>query len=188
MKAKAINRSFSYDGKPIVTFEVKDKTFLDNELLDGREVDLNVKQFRQRRSLDANAYAWVLIGKLTEAITPSGVVKDEMEVYHQMLVRYGVRAEQDGKPIVFSMLYEIDLKKVNFDLYVHSMPIGMGEVNGKLFSHYRALKGSSQYDTKEMSVFIDGIIQDCKELGIETMTPDELLRLKGYEVNHTERA
>lgn len=185
MKARAVNRSVSYDKKPLVTFELRDISFLDSELLDGRDVDLTVKQFRQKRSLDANAYAWVLIGHITEAITPSGAIKDEMEVYHQLLIRYGVREEIDGQAATFSMLYDIDLAKVNHDLYVHSMVIGHGEVKGKMFTHYRLLKGSSKYDTKEMSVFIDGIIQDAKELGIETKTPEELERLKGYEVNRS---
>ena len=56
----------------------------------------------------------------------------------------------------------------------------------KLFNHYRLIKGSSQYDTKEMSLFIDGIVSECKEQGIETMTPSELDQLKqswkGYDI------
>jgi hypothetical protein len=43
------------------------------------------------------------------------------------------------------------------------------------------LRGSSDYDSREMSILIDGTISDCQDVGIETMTPDELLRLKGYE-------
>ena len=47
------------------------------------------------------------------------------------------------------------------------------------------IKGSSEYDTGEMSRFIDGVISECKELGIQTMTPDEIEELKqkwGVEV------
>ena len=41
--------------------------------------------------------------------------------------------------------------------------------------------GSSTYDTAQMSRLIDNVIQDCKAVGIETMTPMELARLEGYE-------
>lgn len=38
--------------------------------------------------------------------------------------------------------------------------------------------GSSTFDTKQMSRLIDNIVQDCKELGIETLTPQQLDALK----------
>lgn len=43
---------------------------------------------------------------------------------------------------------------------------------------YAKLKGTSEYDTKEMSRFIDGIVSEAKELGIETLPPDEVARMK----------
>ena len=39
------------------------------------------------------------------------------------------------------------------------------------------LRGSSDYDTKEMSVLINGLVEECKEQGIETIPPDELRRI-----------
>ena len=57
--------------------------------------------------------------------------------------------------------------------------VGQSYLNGKNFTHYRIFKGSSEYDTKEMSLLIDGIVQEAKNLGIETMTPAEVERLKG---------
>ena len=55
--------------------------------------------------------------------------------------------------------------------------IGSSVLNNKDFTHYRIYKGSSEYDSKEMSIFIDGIVQECKNVGIETLTPDEIARL-----------
>ena len=37
--------------------------------------------------------------------------------------------------------------------------------------------GSSHYDTEEMSIFIDGIVSEAEELGIQTKTPDELANM-----------
>jgi hypothetical protein len=51
-------------------------------------------------------------------------------------------------------------------------------VNDTLFSHYRVYKGSSEYDTREMAVLIDGIISEAKELDIETLPPAEIARMK----------
>ena len=34
--------------------------------------------------------------------------------------------------------------------------------------------GSSVYDTEQMARLIDAIVQDCRDVGIETMTPREL--------------
>ena len=47
-----------------------------------------------------------------------------------------------------------------------------------MFEHFRFWVGSSEYNTQEMSVLIDGIVQEAKQLGIETLTPMELARLK----------
>ena len=55
---------------------------------------------------------------------------------------------------------------------------GRSFLNGKEFTHYKIYKGSSEFDTKEMSIFIDGIVQEATQLGIETRTPSELALLK----------
>ena len=42
----------------------------------------------------------------------------------------------------------------------------------------RAYYGSSTYNTKQMSRLIDSIVQDCKDLGIETLPPEKLAAMK----------
>ena len=54
----------------------------------------------------------------------------------------------------------------------HYAEIGTGYIEGKKFIHYRALKGTSEYTSAEMAVFLDGIISECEELGIKTDSPD----------------
>jgi hypothetical protein len=55
--------------------------------------------------------------------------------------------------------------------------VGESELNGKLFKHLAILIGSSQYDTKQMSILIDGIVSECRELGIETKPEEEIRSL-----------
>lgn len=54
---------------------------------------------------------------------------------------------------------------------------GRGKVNGTEFTHYKVYKGSSEFDTREMSVFIKGVVMDAQELGIDTRTPDEIANM-----------
>ena len=50
------------------------------------------------------------------------------------------------------------------------------------------LAGSSTYDKKEMSELINGLVTECKELGIETLPPEELARMMAeYEENHRKK-
>ncbi len=121
-----------------------------------------VKEHRERRSLDANAYLWVLIGKIADVLRSS---KDE--IYLLMLKRYGQRE-------MVSVRSDVDVS--GFFKYYEER--GKSTLNGKEFTHYFVFKGSSEYDSREMSVLIDGVVSEAKDLEIETLTPMELSRLK----------
>ena len=137
------------------------------------EYTLEIKKKRLKRSLNANNYSWVLTDKLADKL---GISKDEC--HRLMLARYGQTAtDGEGNKVIFSARAEIPetelIKRLGY-----IAPIREGWVGEKRFIHYRALKGSSEFDSKEMSVFIDGIVSECKEQGIETATPDELEEMK----------
>lgn len=132
------------------------------EKLRGLKLNVELKQFRQHRSLNSNNYAWELITKIADVLRSS-----KEEVYLQMLKRY-------GKSQMISVLSEIDVNK--FLKYFEEA--GESTLNGKLFKHYKVYTGSSEMDSKEMSILIDGIVSEAKELGIETMPPNELKSLK----------
>lgn len=123
---------------------------------------IDVKPYRKRRSLNANAYAWKLITEIADVLRAP---KDA--VYLQMLKRY-------GQSELISVLSHIPLG--GFVKYYEEA--GESELNGKLFKHYRVYKGSSEFDTREMSILIDGIVSEAKELNIQTETPDEIERMK----------
>lgn len=183
MLGRIINVGMTMEGNPEVLFQLNDKSILNNEKLrTGELLEVTLKPYRQRRSLNANNYAWALMTRIAEAL---GGQKDELEIYHRMLMRYGVREQADGEAVIISIKAEVDLEKTNEWLYIHSMPIGRGEANGSEFIHYYLLRGSSKYDTAEMSRFLDGIISEAKGLDIDTLTPEELERLNGYEVNYS---
>ena len=127
-----------------------------------KAVDIDIKTHREKRSLSANAYAWALIGKIADVLRAS-----KEEIYLAMLKRY-------GQSSIISVLSDVDIR--GYIKYYED--IGTADLGGKSFTHYKVYKGSSEYNTKEMSIFIDGIVSEAKDMDIETMPPAELERIK----------
>ena len=67
-------------------------------------------------------------------------------------------------------------------LYLYYEAIGTGIVGVKEFTHYKIYKGSSEFDKREMNVFIDGIIQECDNLNIPHLTREDIELLKFVEL------
>jgi len=135
--------------------EIKKWLFLQPE---GKTYE--IKEYRQKRSNNANSYMWELIGKIADAVHST---KDE--VYLIELKRYGV----------YQKLPFLPTEKPFFKYYEYETS---GTLNGKPCDWYTIYKGSSEYDTKEMATLIDGVVNDCHELNIETRTPEEIERIK----------
>ena len=128
-----------------------------------REKVFEIKEHKEKRSLNANAYAWSLIGKIADAMPL--MTKDE--VYLEMLKSY-------GQSEIVSVISSIDV--TGYLKYYEAS--ATTELQGKKFTHYKIFKGSSEYDTKEMAVLIDGIVAEAKHLGIETLPDAEVQRIK----------
>lgn len=121
-----------------------------------------IEEYKQKRSLTQNAYFWVLVNEIANVTKQS---KDEIHL--QMLKEYGQNE-------VFSIRSDIDVSRY----LKYYEEIGKGQVNGKEFTHYRVFKGSSEMDSREMAILIDGVVQEAEQLGIPTLTPAEIARLK----------
>lgn len=139
----------------------------------NKDYEVVIRRKKRRRSLNANNYSWVLTDQLADKLN---ITKDEC--HRLMLTRYGQTAkDKNGNNLIISALATIPQDAL-IETLGYIAPIKSGWVGSKEFIHYRILKGSSEFDTKEMSIFLDGIISECKEQGIETATPDELARMK----------
>lgn len=126
-----------------------------------KEKKYEIKEYKDKRSLNSNAYAWKLITELGNILR-----KSKEEVYLQMLKDY-------GQSEVVSMLSSINPE----GYFKYYEKFGTGVVNGKEFTHYKIFKGSSEYDKREMSILIDGIVQDCRAVGIQTLEDKEIEEL-----------
>ena len=167
MKGRITNIGFGLEGDLIVTLSLPRQYTDDIKKLLDADIDAEVKKWREKRSLSANAYAWVLITKIAQCTRPP---MSKEAVYKEMLKSYG----QVGVISVLTSKAEPVKRELK---YWESA--GTGTVDGKEFEHIRFWVGSSLYDKHEMALFIDGISSEAKDLGIETLTPQELERMKG---------
>lgn len=152
-------------GKACLTLEVNERNDFEalvDEMRDKDKLSIEVKPFRQHRSLNANAYAWLIIGKIADVLRAG---KDE--IYFRLLKRY-------GQSELISVLSHVPIG--NYIKYYEEA--GESKLNGKDFTHYRVYKGSSEFDSREMSIFIDGVVSEAKELGIQTETPNQIAEMK----------
>ena len=124
-----------------------------------------VKEYHEKRSNNANSYYWVLLTQL------AGILRTSNEEAHFNIIKnyskmYLVNLPEDVNPKHIFKYYE-EFKK--------------GTIKGNPVIQYKVYQPSSEMNTKEFSRLLDGLISECKELGIETKTPDQLRELEGYE-------
>ena len=168
MVGRIVECSRSLTGNLRVTFEVDSLDELRG--MEDKEITLEAKISRNKRSLNANAYFHVLVGKIAEKLHIS-----KQRAKNILLGKYGQREILDQGPMIVTIIETVDMLERED---IHCVPVGHGVVKGKNFTHWAVLKPSHEYDTREMAALIDGTIEDAKELEIETMTPAEIERMK----------
>ena len=166
MKLNFDNAKIMQDGQNWLCLQVKNiqqaRAFIDNKK--DMQYLAEIKQYHPKRSLNANAYAWVLITKIANILRA-----DKNDTYVQMLDRYG------QSQVVSVIEQGADLFKRTVKYYVE---VGESALNGKNFVHLRVLTGSSEFDSREMAIFIDGLVSECKMMNIDVMNDSELDLLK----------
>ena len=153
-----------------------------DDLRKNERLVFSVKEYKRKRSLDANAYYWVLVTKLAKVLNLS-----KPHLHNILLRRYGQPEIVDGQ-MVFLVLpdSESGTRKADEAETYHIRPTSQVKtgVDGKMYRTYVMLRGSSTYNTAEMSELIDGLVSECKEQGIETLPAAELERMmQMYEQN-----
>ena len=149
-----------------ITFSINESSAINeiNNIKDCQKLSIKAVKHRERRSLDANAYLWVLLQKMAEALE-----RDKWGLYLDKLGEYGVFTHIIVKPHMVEKVKE-EWRTVK--------ELGEVCVNGTTGIQLQCYFGSSTYNTKEMSVLIDGVVSEAKEMGIETLSPVELERMK----------
>lgn len=136
--------------------------------LHDKDISVEIKPYREKRSLDANGYMWVLVDKIAEKMHLG-----KAEVYRNAIKDIG------GASTV------VCVQDVAVDALCRGwQDRGLGWQTDTIPSKIKGCTnvilyyGSSTYDTRQMTILIDHLVQDAKALGIETLTPAELEALK----------
>ena len=156
------------EGDSIITLVTRADCAEEIDELKDHDLDVTLKRHRKRRSLNANAYAWVLIGKLAEklSVPPEEVYREAIRhiagasdyvcVRESAVETFCAAWRRNG----IGWQTEAETSKINGCVTV------------------RVWYGSSTFDTLQMSMLVDLIVQECKQQGITTETPDEIAKMK----------
>lgn len=150
--------------KPKITvlLDTKNKELIEELKNDGK-LNIELKKYRKKRSNDANAYAWVLLGELQDVLN---VPKEE--IYRDLIRNIGS--------------YEIvPVKNEAVEKFRQAWSKnGLGWVTETMksklegFTNVVTYYGSSTYDTKEMTRLTELLVEECKQFGIETKPQEEI--------------
>lgn len=160
--------------KTMIQFEVAGDILPDCEKLGAKELDIRAYPVSKKKSLDAVRYAWKLIDLIAAAVK-----SDRDTVYHNALRDYGVMYLAPVRPDAVE----------SFDRMWRSSNHGFCEPTGDrpgidadgretTYTYLACYFGCHSYDSKEMSRLIDGLVYEAKQLGIETLPPAEIERMK----------
>lgn len=131
----------------------------------SRETVFEIKEHKEKRTLTQNAYMWSLINEIGNRTNVS-----KEQVYLQMLKDY-------SQVTLITVRAEIDVNK----FFKYFEFVRECKISNVPFKIYKVYEGSSQMDKKEFKVLLNGVIQEAQQLGIPTMTPNEIEKLRYIE-------
>lgn len=128
---------------------------------------LAIKEYRPKRSLDANAKLWALLGEMSSMLH----IPPE-EIYQGYI-------PDVGGNYWICPVKPADIQKMSEDWcrgHIGRMVDDLGPCMSHDLKDYHNLKlyrGSSEYDCATFSRLLDLVMQDCRQLGIETLSERE---------------
>lgn len=154
-------KSIGYDG--LLSIELTEGNPADIEHLIGKDISIDIKLWRDKRSSSANALLWHCIGEITNALRSEKWEGTKWEVYRDLLRKYGK----------YTM---ISVREDALEAFLENDCVcdEVGRKDG--YVHLLYYFGSSQYDSKEFSLLLDGCIDDMKQMGLPAPTSEEMRR------------
>ena len=167
-RARLKDLNFNRFGNSVLSIETQTDLRALFDRLNEKDIEVEIKEAKKKRSKDANAYMWTLLGELSEVLNI-----DKITLYRQYVRNIGGNYQ----------VVCVQNQAVN-DLCRGWEHNGIGWLTDTAESKIEGCTnvllyfGSSTYSTKQMSRLLDLVIEDCKENGIEVLTPDELSLIK----------
>lgn len=137
------------------------------QLKNENKLTIELKKWRQKRSLDANSYCWVLCDKIAKELCKDGTIVTKEDVYKDAILQIG-----SFEPFIVQEKTYMNFKRI-------WEKQGLGFLVQEVSKKDKCIKvncyyGSSTYNTKEMSLLIECIVELAKTLNIETKPQNEI--------------
>ena len=137
------------------------------QLKNENKLNIDLRRYRKKRSLDANAYCWVLCDKIAKELSKDGTPVTKAVVYKDAILQIGTFEPMIIQEKAFDNFKRIWEKQ------------GLGFLIQEVSRKDKCIKvncyyGSSTYDSKEMCLLIELLIDMAKNLGIETKPQEEI--------------
>ena len=163
---KGISVDYETD-KMVLTLMLNEKQAAANmyqELKDIEKLSIKIDKHKEKRSLDSNAYAWILMDKLASKMSLS-----KEEVYRNYIKEIGGNSDMVCVQDKAVDKLRQGWSKNGIGWVTETMPSKLDGCTNVVLYY-----GSSTYNTEQMSRLIDLIVNDCKAQGIDTRTPEEI--------------
>lgn len=153
--------------KPQIILTLNEReSLLSLEKLKGDKLSVEIKKWRKKRSLDANSYCWVLCDRIAKELSKESIVTKE-QIYKDAISQVGT-----FEPMIIEEKAYDNFKRI-------WEKQGLGFIVQEVTRKDKCIKvhcyyGSSTYDTKEMSLLIEIIVDLAKSLDIETKPKEEI--------------
>ena len=153
--------------KPKITLLLNERDCLNSiENLKDDKLTIDIKKWRKKRSLDANSYCWVLCDRIAKELSKESIVTKE-QIYKDAISQVGT-----FEPMIIEEKAYDNFKRI-------WEKQGLGFIVQEVTRKDKCIKvhcyyGSSTYDTKEMSLLIEIIVDLAKSLDIETKPKEEI--------------
>lgn len=167
--------NFTAKGRPVITIEVEEKisALCMVEELKGKRLSIKIGQWRQKRSLDANAYLWKLCSLIAEKLSDDGEPYTKNEIYQRAIKAKGIYREQGELNPDFAKTMRTAWEKLGIGWVTEQVDF---EPDGERVI-VRFYYGSSTYTSKQLARVIDWLRVECYQLGIETKSNEEIRSL-----------
>ena len=160
-------------GKAKLTLEVNEKQTvmqIYDELHSCEKLSIKISKYREKRSLDANNYMWLLCTKIAEKLDNEKAKYTKEDIYRNVVRELGVYKDFPNMAPSDAKTLRTAWEKLGTGWLTEQVDYMQDGINVIIRCYY----GSSTYNTKQMSRLIDHLIQDCEALGIEHKTHDEI--------------
>lgn len=160
-------------GQHNITFSINEKSALSEieHIKDCEKLSISAEPYRKKRSLDANALLWKILGEMAAVLRT-----DKWDLYLLMLKRYGKYTHICVKPNA------VEAMKAQWR---ECEVVGDIDINGKQAVQLLCYFGSSTYDSKEFSVLLDGVVSEMVEMGLQPPPSKDMQRaIEQWEKKH----